>query len=179
MRDDRVMSEWTPAGNVGGPGPAAPVPPPERVDGGASSLAAMGIVVAVALLLLGALITGLSLEDTGDEGWKVTAKVLGLSSVSFMGFSSGGALMAAIALLVAYGLAYAGSVEQAGIGLGILVAAGYLLVVVLVGVYVDIDALGNADQAKGVIAGGLVGDLGAAVAAATAAWAGFNLLSSR
>ena len=178
MRDDRAMSAWTPAGNVGGAGPAAPVPP-ERIDRGAGSLAAMGIVVAVALLLLGALITGLSLEDTGDEGWKVTAKVLGLSSLSFMGFSSGGAVLAAVALLVAYGLADAASPGQAGIGVGILGTAGYLLVVLLVGLYVDIDALSNADRAKGVIVGGLVGDLGAAVATATAVWAGLRLLSSR
>jgi hypothetical protein len=156
MRDDRAMSAWSPAGNVGGAGPAAPVPP-ERVDRGAGSLAAMGIVVAVALLLLGALITGLSLEDTGDEGWKVTA----------------------VALLVAYGLADAASPGQAGIGVGILGTAGYLLVVLLVGLYVDIDALSNADRAKGVIVGGLVGDLGAAVATATAVWAGLRLLSSR
>jgi hypothetical protein len=171
---------WTPAGNVGQPAPTAPVAPVARrraVDG--SSMAAIAIVLAVGLLLLGAIVTGLSLEDTGDEGWKLTVKILGLSNVTALGFSGSGALMAAVALLVAYALAQTSASGRVAVGAGMALLGGYLLVVVLIGIYVDIDALSNADQSEGVIAGGLIGDLGAAVAAAAATFSGVRLLSPR
>lgn len=151
---------------------------PRRAVSG-SSAAAIAIVAAVGLLLVGAAVTGLSIDDTGDDGWKITVKVLGLSNVTPFGFSGGGALVAGVALLVAYVLADVAGPGRTAVATGIVLLGGYLLVVILIGLYVDVDALANADGSEGVIAGALIGDLGAAVASAAATFSGLRLLSPR
>lgn len=187
VREDAAVSNggtnpWMPAGNVGQPAPSAPGPSPTVGPSpgiGPSSIAAIGIVVAVALVLIGALVSGLSMEERGDAGWQVTVKLIGLGGASYFGLASSGALVVGVALLVAYSLTDATGAAARGVGVGILVTGGYLLVVTLLNLYVDVDALSGAGDDAGLIVGTLISDLGSVVALATAAWSGARLLSTR
>lgn len=114
-------------------------------------LAAAVIVVAVLVILLGALVLGLATDLPADDEWKFRVKAIGLSSGSLgaLGFSLGGAPFIAIALLVALG--FLGRSPGSALAMwarlvevGAVVAAAWLALFTLLGLVVDLTEIGDA-----------------------------------
>ena len=142
------------------PPQAPPAPPPEQppaavprpagrsnpltaIDPGELPLyAAAALVVAVIALAFGSLLVASSINDFGDDEWKIIVKTIGLGTSVGLGFSSGGsALFAALALLAAQflvGTATAGRRALVPfIGIGTLAVAVWLAFFTVLGILVD------------------------------------------
>jgi|GEM_PF-5970744 len=146
-------------------------------------LGALAIVLAVVLLLLGALLLGMSVKGAGHEGWKYQMKVIGLGSISIgsLGLSFGGATFVGVALLVALSLAQ-GAARTARadlipvVGVVAAAAAAWMMLFTLLGVGVDLT--GAADGFTRIL-GILLIDLATLVMMSAAGIWGLTLASNR
>jgi hypothetical protein len=114
-------------------------------------LAAIVIVVAVLVIILGALVLGLATDLPTDDEWKYRVKAIGLGGGSLASLSSspGGAPFIAVGLLVALG--FVGRAQHSPLAkwarlvdVGAVVAAAWLVLFTLLGVVVDLTEVGDA-----------------------------------
>ncbi|HUQ62656.1 MAG TPA: hypothetical protein VM121_02745 [Acidimicrobiales bacterium] len=153
-----------------------PVGAPER--NGFMQAAAIAIEAAMVLILVAGLITALAFDLTERvEEWKVRAKLMSLSGQGLYGFTGiGGAVLIAVAVLVALGLARAGRNDGGGgrsstIGAVAVAISLWLGLLIVVGIYVDLTEIDQADLA---IATAL-GDLATLVMLVVAGWWGLAM----
>ncbi len=146
-------------------------------------MAAASIVLAVLSLLLGALLVGASVEDVGDDTWKLAVKTIGLGSFTVGGFGVLGlAPLAGVSLLVALSLTRDAPVGSRPdpvslVRAGSVGAASWLVLFTLLGVIVDLTELGDDFAAA---FGLLVVDLGTlAVLVVTLLWGFTAFVSAR
>ncbi|MGH9155871.1 MAG: hypothetical protein ACRD1K_08585 [Acidimicrobiales bacterium] len=150
--------------------PATPGTPGTPTDG-THVAPALGILVAVGLLLAGGLITGLATDLDGGS-WKVRVKFVALSGQFLLAAGGGGGVAVGLALLLAVYMARTPTVGRVAAALG-----SWMLGVTAASFMVDISYLadlGENGTGAGLVAGLLVADLGALTIVATATWWGWS-----